>query len=568
MSVRFLAALAALGLFISSAFAEKKKIDNAPETGPEPRQVVASPAANQALADSVAEQLRSSGVAKGAKVDVMVIDGAVTLAGEATCELQHDEILEALKRVPGIRRIESSLKATGPSPVVATPAREVQHLPATDSAPRAVAPSAAMTLPSPHYLEQRSPQYFPQEPDFPPAPDLSYKEEAAPLHRLVLKTYAVADLVVPLPVVGAPQAVAPKTLEAELIRNITTAVEPKCWSVAGGKCTIDYFKIGMALVVNAEPSVHEAISKFLDATRQMQDRQVVSEIRLMTVSDEWFQQSGLARECAPAKGASNPAPRFYTNSEFATMMRAAKADGQVEVITAPKLTCLNGQAGRIRSGETAHYLTGFTMNSENGKLVYVPKNEAHELGVDLTIAPTVAADNRSIKLTVNGCVREHGVLPVPTTPVTMLLQPTPESGKHAEMAPFTHLLQEPRIITRTVADTVVVPDGGTVLLYGGKASIQTTAKETVPMMKDIPFLEALFVAEKKQTTTNHLLVVVSSRIIRESELEECVQCTAGSGKLPKLLHEYGRACKEGRIDEARRLAIECLAIDPTCFAKN
>ena len=40
---------------------------------------------------------------------------------------------------------------------------------------------AGMTLPSPHYLEQHPPQYFPQEPDFPLPREQGYQEEAAGL---------------------------------------------------------------------------------------------------------------------------------------------------------------------------------------------------------------------------------------------------------------------------------------------------------------------------------------------------------------------------------------------------
>ena len=43
MSVRWTAALAALGLVVAAGAADKKKLDYAPETGPEPHQVVAPP---------------------------------------------------------------------------------------------------------------------------------------------------------------------------------------------------------------------------------------------------------------------------------------------------------------------------------------------------------------------------------------------------------------------------------------------------------------------------------------------------------------------------------------------
>jgi hypothetical protein len=38
-----------------------------------------------------------------------------------------------------------------------------------------------MTLPSPHYLENHHPQYFPEEPQFPLPRELAYQEEAAGL---------------------------------------------------------------------------------------------------------------------------------------------------------------------------------------------------------------------------------------------------------------------------------------------------------------------------------------------------------------------------------------------------
>jgi hypothetical protein len=68
---------------------------------------------NQDLADSVADKLRSAGVAKGAKIDIDAQSGLVKLSGTVTSDGQHDEILETCKKVPGIRRIESHLQAPG-----------------------------------------------------------------------------------------------------------------------------------------------------------------------------------------------------------------------------------------------------------------------------------------------------------------------------------------------------------------------------------------------------------------------------------------------------------------------
>ena len=40
-------------------------------------------------------------------------------------------------------------------------------------------------------------------------------------------------------------------------------VSPACWQGKGGECTIEYFPLGLALVVNAPPTVHEVRNKVL-----------------------------------------------------------------------------------------------------------------------------------------------------------------------------------------------------------------------------------------------------------------------------------------------------------------
>jgi hypothetical protein len=461
MSRRFPAAVAALGLFLGAALADKKKLDFAPETGPEPRPVVA-----------------------------------------------------------------------------------------------------------PHAVTPPGPQYLPEAVTFQFTRELAY-QIPVPAPAPVTKAYQVADLVIPPPPIGAPCCDKPKTTEADLIHKITAAVEPKSWSAAGGSCTIDYFPLGMALVVNATPDVQEAVGKYLDLVRKMQDQQVVTEIHLMTVSDACFEKLGLGGVFAPAKGQTKPAARLCAPGETAELLRCTKGDIDTSLHAAPRLTCLNGQAGRVRVGETEHFLTGVSISNVRGQLVYEPKNEAHDLGVDLTIEPTVLGDGRLVRLAVHGAVRELAVRPVPTTPITTLITPVSHGNRPAEPAPFTQFIQQPSFATRKVEDTVVIPDGGTAILYGGKATLEETVKEPLPTLSDVPFLAAVFARDRKVTTTNHLLVLVSAKVVKpEAECDGCVQCAGGCAKLSKLMAEYGRACRDGNANEARRLAMECLVIDPTCFAKK
>jgi len=70
----------------------------------------AAKAENQKLADDVAAKLKSSGaVPKGAKVDIKVVGGVVDITGSVATAEQHQEILRAVSKVSGIKRIESGI---------------------------------------------------------------------------------------------------------------------------------------------------------------------------------------------------------------------------------------------------------------------------------------------------------------------------------------------------------------------------------------------------------------------------------------------------------------------------
>src|SRR5262245_369195 len=448
--------------------------------------------------------------------------------------------------------------------------------------PRTVAPPKpcdavcpAMTLPSPRYLEH-PPEYSPEASDVRRARDEFHRHwinnpSLAPIYeRTVVKTYAVADLVVPPPPVGccvfATDTV--KTCERELIKKITTAIEPKSWSCAGGTGSIEFYPLGMALVINHTPEVQAAVARYLDSLRKLQDLQVVVEVLVATASDGWFQSIGLAKQFSACDG---NCVQHATGSiqmpadAIERLFRSAKDAGGMSALARPTIHTLNGQSGQLKVGQAERFVTGYTVKSVSGNVVYIPKSEDHEMGIRLRVEPTVAADGK-VRMVVAGSVCEHAVLPVPMTPLTTVVQPVPEKGKSCESVPFTQFIQEPKIITRTVADTVEVPDGGSVLIYGGKGTVEETIKERLPTLSDVPVLADLFAKDKKTTTTNHLLVVMTAHVVRpESGVEQCAACCSAEGKLARLMAEYKRACREGKSDEARRLAIECLALDATCF---
>src|SRR5262249_32132804 len=251
------------------------------------------------------------------------------------------------------------------------------------------------------------------------------------------------------------------------------------------------------------------------------------------------------------------------------LMQSVLEDASARVSQAPKITAINGQPSRIRVGGAETFVTSVTAKVVNGNVILFPKSETHDLGIDFTFKPTIPDDGKGVQMAVRGAVRELAVIPVPMTPITTQVPAVSEKGKQVGTAPFTQYIQEPKIVSRAVTGTVLIPDTGTALLYGGKATIEETVKEVPPTLRDVPVLADLVARDKKVTRTNHLVALVTTHVIRaECEVEQCAACCKADGKLAKLLADYKRACAEGRVDDARRMAIECLAIDPTCFGKK
>ncbi len=83
------------------------------------------------------------------------------------------------------------------------------------------------------------------------------------------------------------------TIEDQLIGLVTSTIAPDSWAEVGGKGTIQYFPLGMGLVVNQTQDVQEQVADLLEALRRLQDLEVAIEIRLISVSETFFEFIGM-----------------------------------------------------------------------------------------------------------------------------------------------------------------------------------------------------------------------------------------------------------------------------------
>jgi type II secretory pathway component GspD/PulD (secretin) len=106
------------------------------------------------------------------------------------------------------------------------------------------------------------------------------------------------------------------TIEEQLISLITNTIAPETWKDQGGPGTIQYFPLGMALVINQTQDVQEQIQDLLQALRRLQDLEVAVELRLVSVSEAFFERIGVDFSVNLLTHNSQAAKNELVNSSF------------------------------------------------------------------------------------------------------------------------------------------------------------------------------------------------------------------------------------------------------------
>jgi hypothetical protein len=379
-----------------------------------------------------------------------------------------------------------------------------------------------------------------------------------PATRQEIRTFQVADLVVPIQAPGARENV--QTQEESLIKLITTTIAPRTWQDKGGQGTIDYHPLNLSLVVNQTPDVQEQIVRLLASLRRLQEREVLLEARFLWVPSNFSERLGVTLARA-GKG-----PYTLNDVELFLLMEAVQGDPRASVMQAGRMLALDKQVMRVRLGDAGGLLQGARRISANGNEVAAPART----GLDFSVRPGILSDRRAVVLETTAKL-------------------TSGSTDLAQLA---------------LDRKVVAPDGGTVVLKAWK--VQREAAQENPTLAALPYVGPLFRTESR-TETYDVLLLLTPRIAAGRDFEQKIQQVghtapaptpmlpapvplapeaaprvfpASSAVLPeaavpsatnprvaKLLARYHAACAEGDRVRARRLALRIVELDPTCFGK-
>jgi hypothetical protein len=379
---------------------------------------------------------------------------------------------------------------------------------------------------------------------------------------------------------AAPQTQA--THAARLCRMITTTCRPQTWRANGGAGTVEFHEIGGSLVVCNSPEVMKEVDALLASLRKEQECNVVVECQLISMTP------GMVK-LFDNPGMDGPGMTCLTDSQTRKFLTAIQADPQANVVQAPKVTLFNGQTARVSCGDlvTKMFTTGMTIDQQGVQTVSVPKQVTEQFGTDLKVQPTLSADRKYVRLAFVLNQRELAG-PVELMPVTYTVRPVFEGGSQGTPIPFTQFLQQPSIVRRTVDRTVTLPDGGTVAVRVGTTTVEKRTEMGPPILSQVPYLNRLFKTVGISHEPREVVALLTTRVVSAGECETCPPvaanpaCPAASGeggpcceqakacceqsKAESLVAAYRKACAAGKTEEALKLAMQALALDPKCFA--
>lgn len=209
--------------------------------------------------------------------------------------------------------------------------------------------------------------------------------------------------------------------------------------------------------------------------------------------------SGNVQNINPGQGFNlGIAPRFNGNYYLGLIARFLETQGEANVLSTPNLLTLDNQEAKIVIGQNVPFVTGQFTNSGGANNTVNPFQtiERRDVGLTLKVRPQVNAEG-TVKLEIFQEVSN--------------VRPGSESSPSG-------------IITnkRSIESTVLVEDGGIVVLGGLLQDEFSSNENRVPGMADIPLFGNLFRNEARTRKKSNLMVFLRPVVIRSAEQSQAL----------------------------------------------
>lgn len=189
----------------------------------------------------------------------------------------------------------------------------------------------------------------------------------------------------------------------------------------------------------------------------------------------------------------------FVNSDFTGVISLLSTQGNVQVLSSPRITATNNQKAVIKVGEDEFFVTGLSSNTTS-------------TGSTTTTTPEVELTSffGGIALDVTPQIDGSGEVILHVHPSVTVIE---EQTKTITLSEGNFILPLAQSSVRE-SDTIVRARSGEIVVIGGLIETQKVDLESkTPLLGDIPFLGELFKSKSKTTQKKELVIMLKPIVI-------------------------------------------------------
>jgi MSHA biogenesis protein MshL len=312
--------------------------------------------------------------------------------------------------------------------------------------------------------------------------------------------------------------------------NISTRTETDFWTellstlktmigTDAGKSVMVTPQAGL-VTVRAMPDEIRAIKRFLQVSEEIIQRQVILEARIIEVSlSDGYQQGinwsqilanvGSTEFQYSTSGGSigdnisaaigNITSLSFINKDFSGVLSLLSTQGNVQVLSSPRVTAVNNQKAVIKVGDDEYFVTDVSSQStiSSSTTSVVPNIELTPFfsGIALDVTPQIDKDG------------------------VVLLHVHPSVIETQEQEKIVTLNQEQYILPLAQSniresDTIIRARSGEIVVIGGlMQSMIADSESQTPLLGDIPILGNLFKSKKQTEVKKELVILLKPTVV-------------------------------------------------------
>jgi MSHA biogenesis protein MshL len=184
-----------------------------------------------------------------------------------------------------------------------------------------------------------------------------------------------------------------------------------------------------------------------------------------------------------------------SRNDFDVILDILGRFGEVNVLSKPRLSVMNGQTALINVGKVLSYweLTGIASGTEVGQAVVYPTQKTVMLGLTMGVTPYISSDDHVVMQ----------VLPIVS-----------DANTWSEFQYQDQTLKAPNLEIRETSTQVRLKNGETVVIGGLITSKKTNSENKIPILGDIPLLGYFFKRIEKIEQRSELVIFLTPWITK------------------------------------------------------